>query len=376
VVVLVRSLEAVHFRNIERASLAFSDTFNFITGPNASGKTNLLEAIHLFSLGRSFRTRHTQDVISLDAEYFFLKLTGVSDRGVTLDLEIGVERGGQAKVSASGAKLSGLGEIIGIIPSVLFVPEDVLLAAGPPRLRRLFIDYTAAQISPVFLADLRSYRSILKNRNALLRAMVEGRSGGGELAAWDEMLVEKGAAIARGRTEILGEVLPHVEGLCAELLPAGERLDMRYVCSFNEEGTDPARAMRNALDRCRDQEMRRGYTLAGPHYDDVVIHLGDTELRRYGSQGRKRLTAVILKLAQAKAIMASRGERPIVLLDDIFSELDGETAERVKCTLTDRYQSFVTSPRVEDFAGGRPGGGCFVVEGGRFRRANGEGEGA
>ncbi len=218
---LVRALEAVHFRNIERASLNFSDSFNFITGANAEGKTNLLEAIHFFSLGRSFRTRRTQEAMAFEAEYFFLRLTGVSDNGVNFDLEIGVERGGRVKVSADGTKLSGLGEIIGVIPSVLFVPEDVLLAAGPPRLRRLFIDYTAAQVSPAFLSDLKRYRAVLRNRNALLRAMAEGKAGGGELAAWDEMLVEKGAAVARGRIEMLGEVLRHVDGLCPELLPSG-----------------------------------------------------------------------------------------------------------------------------------------------------------
>lgn len=337
------------------------------------GKTNLLEAIHFFSLGRSFRTRHTQDAIAFESEYFFLRLAGVSDCGVKFDLEIGVERGGRVKVSADGTKLSGLGEIIGVIPSVLFVPEDVLLAAGPPRLRRLFIDYTAAQVSPAFLADLKRYRAILRNRNALLRALAEGKTGDGGLAAWDEMLVEKGAAVARGRIEMLTEVLRHVDGLCPELLPAGERIDMRYVCSFNEDGIEPEKAMRKALKRCRGGEMRRGYTLAGPHYDDVVIYLGDTELKRYGSQGRKRLVAVILKLAQARAIMASRAERPIVLLDDIFSELDGGIAERVKGVLSDRYQSFVTSPRMDDFAGDRRDGACFKAEGGRFQRVEKEG---
>jgi DNA replication and repair protein RecF len=369
---LVRSLDAVQFRNIERASLTFSESFNFVTGQNAEGKTNLLEAIHFFSLGRSFRTRYTQEAIAFGAEYFFLRLTGVSDGGVGFDLEIGVERGGRIKVSAGGAPLSGRGEIIGIIPSVLFVPEDVLLAAGPPRRRRLFIDYTAAQVSPVFLGDLKKYREVIRNRNALLRAMAEGKTGGGELAAWDEMLVEKGADVTRGRIEMLAEVCRHVDNLSQDLLPRGERLVMRYVCSFNAEGIEPEQAMRNTLNRFRDSEIRRGYTLVGPQYDDIVIYLGDTELRRYGSQGRKRLVAVMLKLAQANTIMSSRSERPIVLLDDIFSELDGETADRVKGALSDRYQSFVTSPRMSDFAACHGEGACFTVEGGRFRRVDGE----
>ncbi|HUV35735.1 MAG TPA: DNA replication and repair protein RecF, partial [Patescibacteria group bacterium] len=284
--------------------------------------------------------------------------------------------GGRVRVSADGRKLSGVGESIGIIPSVLFVPEDVALAAGPPRLRRVFMDYTAAQISPEFLADLKGYHAILRNRNALLRTIADGRGNRGELDAWDDMLVERGAAVVRGRGEVLDEVLRHAGELCTELLPEGESLDMRYVCSFNEEGIEPERALRNALTRCRDGEARRGYTLAGPHYDDVMIYLGETELRRFGSQGRKRLTAVILKLAQAQAIMSRRAERPVVLLDDIFSELDGETSGRVRGVLSDRYQSFVTSPRRDDFAGYRRDGACFVVEGGRFRTVDERGRSA
>lgn len=370
---IVRSLDAVHFRNIERAALEFSGAYNCITGGNAEGKTNLLEAVHLFSLGRSFRTRNIREAIAFGEEYFYLRLTGVGDGGVPVELEIGVERGERMKVSAGGTPLSGIGEIIGIIPSVLFVPEDVLLTAGPPRLRRLFLDYTAAQVSPVFLNDLKRYRVILRNRNALLKRMAEESSRDGELEAWDTMLVEKGAAVVRGRNEVLAAVRRHVEELQEELLPPGERIEMRYVCSFGEDGVEPEAALHGALSRCRDGEVRRGYTLAGPHYDDVAIRLGGTNLRRYGSQGRKRLVAIVMKLAQAQTIMAERDERPVVLLDDIFSELDEETAGRVRGVLSDRYQSFVTSPRMDDFDGYRARGVCFVVEGGTFRTVEGRG---
>jgi DNA replication and repair protein RecF len=369
---VIESLEIVQFRNIEKASLAFSDSFNFITGRNAQGKTNLLEAIHFFSLGRSFRTRRACETIMFGKDYFFLELSGRSDGGVGFVLDIGVEEGGRVRASADGKGLSGLIEIIGIIPSVLFVPEDVNLASGPPRLRRIFLDYTAAQISPKFLGDLKKYRAVLRNRNALLRTISNGRSAGKDLSVWDDMLVEKGAAVVRGRVEVLGEVLRHAGEFAGELLPGGENLDVRYVCSFNENGIDPERALREAVCRCRESERRRGYTLVGPHYDDAVIYLGGTDLRRFGSQGRKRLAAVMLKLAQAATIMARRAERPVVLLDDIFSELDRETASRVKGALSDRYQSFVTSPRTDDFPERRGIGAHFIVEGGRFARGDGE----
>lgn len=370
---VIESLEIVQFRNIEKASLAFSDSFNFITGRNAQGKTNLLEALHFFSLGRSFRTRRAGETIMFGREYFFLELAGRSDAGVGFVLSVGMEEGGKVRASADGRGLSGLSEIIGIIPSVLFIPEDVNLASGPPRLRRLFLDYTAAQISPTFLSDLKEYRAVVRNRNALLRTISDGRSTGRELSAWDDMLVEKGTAVVRGRCEVLGEVLRHAGGFAEELLPGRENLDVRYACSFNEDGIDLKKALREAVSRCRESERRRGYTLVGPHYDDAVIYLGGTDLRRFGSQGRKRLAAIMLKLAQAATIMARRAERPVVLLDDIFSELDRETASRVKESLSDRYQSFMTSPRADDFQVQREGGSHFVVEGGRFTGGAGEG---
>ena len=124
---------------------------------------------------------------------------------------------------------------------------------------------------------------------------------------------------------------------------------MQYSCSFDLSGDETKEALREALLRTREQEERRGYTLVGPHYDDIRIFLDDRELKRYGSQGRKRLAAIVLKLAQAWAIMERRAERPIVLLADIFSELDDETARSVNGLLSDRYQSFITTPRTEDF---------------------------
>jgi DNA replication and repair protein RecF len=363
---VITSIDIERFRNIGKASLEFSDSFNFITGRNAQGKTNLLEAIHLFSLGRSFRSRSIGEVIQFGEEHFFLRITGSSDAGVDFTIEIGMEAEGRVRVSANGAKMSGVGEIIGMIPSVLFVPDDVTLSAGPPRLRRLFLDYTAAQISPSFLSALKGYRTVLRNRNALLKTIAAGQGAPGELAAWDDMLIEKGAAIVRGRIEVLGEVLRQAREFSTELLPENELLDVHYLCSFNREGIDVEQALGNAVRRCREGEVRRGYTLVGPQYDDAVVYLGEMDLKRYGSQGRRRLSAVILKLAQARTIMAKRAERPVVLLDDIFSELDDETAGRVRGVLSDRYQSFVTSPRGEDFAGYGAPGACFTVEKGAF----------
>jgi len=365
---IILGLDVVNFRNIKKASLAFSETFNFISGRNAQGKTNLLEAIHLFSLGRSFRTRHTEEAVTFGEDYFFLRLMCRSDAGIDFRIEIGLERGGRVKASVNGKKLSSLSEIIGIIPSVIFTPQDVMLAAGPPANRRMYIDYTTAQISPAFLSNLKEYRKVLRQRNSLLRNAVEERREPEGLEAWDEMLIEKGEAVVAGRGEMLSEITSRAGQLYREIVPSGETLEIVYLCSFDPVGGGTAGALREELGRVRDTEMKRGYTLAGPHFDDIVISLDATELRKYGSQGRKRLTAIVLKLAQAATIMERRGERPVVLLDDIFSELDGETSRRARDLLSDRYQSFITSPRIGRFGDALEGAFFFVVESGSFTR--------
>jgi DNA replication and repair protein RecF len=365
---IVKNLDVSGFRNIEKVNLAFSDTFNFISGRNAQGKTNILEAVHFFSLGRSFRTRHTDEVIRFGEESAILRLAGGSDAGVDFRIDIGLERSGRIRVSVNGKRLGGMSEIIGIMPSVIFTPEDIMIASGPPRGRRTYIDYTAAQVSPAFLGDLKSYRKMLKHRNALLRSMADTGCDQGELGEWTEMLAEKGGSLVRGRLEIVRELGERSCALFSEMLPGGEELRLEYVCSYDAAGTGDSDTLRAALERVRDEERRRGYTLAGPHYDDLMIYIGDSELRKYGSQGRKRLVAIILKLAQAATIMKRRAERPVVLLDDIMSELDMETASRIKELLSDQYQSFITSPRARDLEGVPENASLFMVEAGRFAK--------
>jgi DNA replication and repair protein RecF len=298
-----------------------------------------------------------------DREYLFARVGCTSDTGVRFRIEIGLERGGRISASVNGKKLSGLGEIIGIMPTVIFAPQDVTLASGPPADRRTFIDYTAAQISPSFLQNLREYRRVLVQRNSLLRQAADACREPQGIEAWDGMLAERGEAIIDGRREMLTEIQRRAERLFGEIVPGGGALRLEYRCSYQREEGGGKGELAGALRRLREQERRRGYTLVGPHYDDIGIYIGDEELKRYGSQGRKRLASIILKLAQAWSIMERRAERPVVLLDDIFSELDGETGERVKGLLTDRYQSFLTTPREDDFAGGEEG--RFDVEEGR-----------
>jgi len=362
--VIVRGVDIINFRNIAKAALSFSPAFNLVTGRNSQGKTNLLEAIYLFSLARSFRTRSLEEAIRFGEEYFFCRLAGTSDSGVDFEIEAGLERSGRTKVSINGKRAAGLSEVIGVMPGVIFVAEDILLAAGPPAGRRAYLDYTAAQISPLYLREIKEYRLVLRQRNALLERAARECAAPAGIEPWDDALAAKGAGIVRIRLEAMREIETRAARLFGDIAGVPGGFSMQYVCSFNPAGREPEEALRQALARVRDAERRRGYTLAGPHYDDVQIFLESVELRRYGSQGRKRLAALVLKLAQALAILEKRGEKPVVLLDDIFSELDRETAGRVREHLADSYQSFITTPRPDEFGRLPEGTRLFTVEAG------------
>ncbi|MDD3642989.1 MAG: DNA replication/repair protein RecF [Candidatus Krumholzibacteria bacterium] len=369
---IVERLELSGFRNIESAHLSFSGTFNYITGRNAQGKTNLLEAIHLFSLGRSFRTRRASEMVGFGSGRFFLRLSGRSDSGVGFRIEAGLERGGRVRAAVNGTALGGMGELVGLLPSVLFTPADSELAAGPPAARRLYLDYTAALISPEFLDRYRQYRSALRQRNALLReAAAGGRLDERQLDAWDLVMAQSGAAVIRGRIETLGILEARARDICSTVI-GGDGLELVYTPSFGPRPEEAETTILETLASTRETEARRGYTLSGPHCDDMAIRAGGVDLRRYGSQGRLRLTAIALRLAQAAVILERRGERPIVLLDDLFSELDAQVADGVRAVLSDRYQSFITSPRPEDVPAGRGGGSWLTVKAGVFSGTAGE----
>lgn len=364
---IIERLHLKSFRNIEEASLRFSDRFNFITGGNAQGKTNLLEAIHVFSIGRSFRTRRSAEMIAFGQDHFFISLSGRSDTGINFGLELGQARSGRAKLSINGRGTVSVAEIIGFMPSVIFTPGDIELASGQPAGRRRYLDYTAAQISPGFLEDLQEYRKSLRQRNTLLKGCAAGKVvKNGELEAWDELLAKRGEAVVRGRREMLEVVSGRAAEIFRKVLGGSGDLGLTYRCSYDPEGAGSGDALKGALLDSRESEMRRGYTMAGPHYDDVLMSIGGEEVRRFASRGRRRLIAVVLKLAQADVIMSRRGERPVVLLDDIFSELDADVARGIRDMLSDGYQSFITSPRADDFPGGLRGASAYVVERGVF----------
>lgn len=343
----VINLELKNFRNLEDTRLDFSPSVNLITGRNSQGKTNLLEAIYLFSLGRSFRTARRSEMITFGEPHLYLKITTETDSGIRNRVEVGMERRGETRIRVNGEKVAGFSGVIGMFPGVLFTAEDVGLVSGSPSGRRGYLDYTASQISGEYLDNLREYYRTLRQRNAELKRTGQGE-GGGLVRALAEVLAEKGEKVLSGRRKVLEDVTESAEKLLKDIFSGELEIGMEYISSVSGGGECYSESLFGCLERRSEEEVRKGYTVAGPHRDDIGITLDGLDMRKFGSQGRKRLVAIVMKIAQAEVINIRKGEKPAVLLDDIFSELDTAVEREVSDFISDKYQNFITTPRPVD----------------------------
>jgi DNA replication and repair protein RecF len=341
-------VELAEFRNYRTLEYSPSPRLNLLIGPNAQGKTNLLEALGFLLTGRSFRTSRLLEVPHWAA-------ASASVTGEARRTEGGrVLRRAIRKLDSGGAQACG--DACEWARVIAFGWQDLEIVNGAPGARRNFIDGFAGRLYPGHLATLVRYRQVLARRNHLLQSR-EPRVDG-LLAPWDESLATTGAElIARRRkasailqTE-LGRVFP---------LLSGERhkVEIRYRTALGE--ATEAGDLLAALGRARRQEMRRGVTLVGPHRDDLAIELDGVDVRAFGSRGQQRLIALALRLAEVLPVTEAVGSAPVLLLDDALSELDGRVRDNVVREIRGAEQVFLTSPETLP----APGAACWAVRGG------------
>lgn len=317
----LRSLTVRDFRNIAQAELSFPPEGLALVGENGQGKTNAVEAIAYFRLLRSLRGARDRDLIRFGAPAFHLsaELENVTAQRAG----VGVDRGGRKKVTLDGAEPEKLSDSLDALPSVSFSPRDVDLIAGAPAERRRYLDITLALTSPSYMSALRKYRAALLRRNAALReAQKRGasKSGLASAAAWEPALAEYGAVLVLERRAWTAARAADFTALC---LAIGET----QVAALTYEGTaaesdDPRAELQAQLERQREHDCRRGLTQAGPHRDDLVLLLGEHDLRQVGSAGQQRTAAIVLRMLEANTHSDATGVVPMLLLDDPFAELD------------------------------------------------------
>jgi DNA replication and repair protein RecF len=373
-----RELRLRTFRNFAELELRFPSSGAVIVGENGAGKTNLLEAVHYLEIFRSFRGASDEQLVRFDAEAFHVRgrfedLVAARTLEITAAYEPRTRR---KRVTLDGAVVDRLGDAIGRLGTVVFSPSDVVIVAGGPGERRRFLDIVLSLNVRGYLDALQRYRHVLRQRNALLR---DGSSGEG-LAVWDDALVESGAHVIRGRADWVRAYAPRFAALYATI-GGGAQASMTYdsdVPVADGAGSDDVDAAFAArLRRVAPRERERGITLAGPHRDDLRLHLlGESvpaELRQFGSGGQVRTAAVALRMIEAETVQEARGFRPLLLLDDVFAELDAQRSRRVlELFREDRHgQVLLTAPKESDVLLDEVGDAAFGQPLARWRIAAG-----
>ncbi|MGD2217517.1 MAG: DNA replication and repair protein RecF [Gemmatimonadales bacterium] len=350
-----------NFRNFEDGTVDFPERGAALIGANGQGKTNLLEAVYYLEIFRSFRGARDEQLVTFGRGHFRVEAhLSAGAGGEEVEVAAGYAREGRRKkVTVGGREPQRVADAIGRVGAIIFTASDVEIVAGAPGARRRFLDIILSLVEPGYVTALQRYRQILSQRNGLLRDDV----GPHELGAWNAGLVDAGSRIAEARARWVGARQASFARYYAAI-SGGQEAGVEYSPAIPAPaGAEPAVALESwaeafhvELVRLAARERRRGVTLVGPHRDDLRFWVsGGPEavgLRSFGSAGQQRSAAVALRLVEAETLRAALGRRPIVMLDDVFAELDPLRAERVVelFTAEDWGQVFVTSPKPSEFA--------------------------
>lgn len=344
----MQTLELSDFRNYRQARVEFSRGLNLIVGENAQGKTNLLEAVYFLCALGSHRVSQLNPLIREGADRAIVRAQGSARaRRIEVDAEIRRGEGLRARINRVG--VSGIQALDGGLASVLFSPEDLSLAKGGPEERRRFLDQTAAQIRPRAAATRQDFERVLRQRNGALKAAQSGNPRARDsLEIWDEKLIETGSRVIVERLEVLGRIVPGVDAHYRELASSREAPVLAYRPSWIDvepprEVEKIADVLRSALRSAKGKDIERGVTHAGPHRDDVEITLAGADVRTFASQGEQRSVALAMRLAGRDLVADVKEEDPILLLDDVFSELDDRRREKLASLISRSGQTIATA---------------------------------
>jgi len=346
--VRVDRFDSVNYRNLSSGPIEFGPGLNFLIGANGQGKTNLLEAIYFFRFGRSFRAQTDSELIRFDEPFCRVEVDSTFVDGRTERFALAIERrdGGRVgkSIKVDGVLLPRRADLAGRFPAVLFGPHDLRIVSGEPEHRRRFLDMIGTMTDPAYLRAAMDYRRVMEQRNAALKA----RATRGEMTAWNERLVESGSDLIIRRRDLTGAIEGETQAQANDL-QSPFRFSMRYESSLLVEGTLEDRAsivqrFHSEVIRRTTEEVRRGVTLVGPHRDDLGLMMDGQDVRKFGSQGQRRLLAVLIKLAEMAYLERELREPCTLLLDDVFAEFDEAIIAKLQRLLEGARQVFVTSP--------------------------------
>ena len=347
--ILTLSLE--QFRSYKELKLTFPATKNvhLFVGPNAAGKTNILEAVSVLGLTKSFQGAEDGDLLHWDTEFYRVRAETEADDGSETKLEVVSQiLPRKQKVCYRNDVRVSIGDMVGALPIVQFLPQDLDLFSGPPQQRRLFLDRLLSQVSPAYLRALVQMQEVLKQRNSLLRSVADGVAKPADLSVWDEQFASQAAQVTLQRLELI-EVLQCT--LVEELSALGDSMpDAELVYMRKGEARDHFTLREELvmlLEQARERDLILQSTSIGPHREDWHFMVGNRPLPSFASRGQQRAAVLALAFLQVSFLELRRGEKPVVLLDDVFSELDDAHQSALLSNLSN-HQVLITATHVPE----------------------------
>ena len=336
----IREVELKNFRNYEHLNLKFNENVNFIIGNNAQGKTNLLESIFICSMGKSFRTSKDAEMIRFEKDFSKIKVTAQKQL-FPVDVEITLRKDQGKSIKVNGMNISRTSDLLENLYIVIFSTEDLKIVKDEPEKRRKFIDRELCQIKPSYYDNLNRYKKALLQRNAYLK---EPRIDEGVLEIWDAELAQYGSQIIAQRNEFIKKLSKISSQIHHGITNHKECLEIFYEPSI-QTCENQKQIFIEELQKCRRRDIRNRTTGKGPHKDDLQLKANGIDIRNFGSQGQQRTAALSLKLSEIRLIREETGENPILLLDDVLSELDQERQNFLIRSLSDT-QIFITTTEI------------------------------
>ena len=342
---VIKSLKLKNYRNYELLDMTFDSKTNILYGDNAQGKTNILEALYLSGTTKSHRGTKDRDLIQFGREESHLE-TIVEKKGMEFQIDMHLKKNSPKGIAINKIPIRKASELFGIVHFVFFSPEDLNIIKDGPAGRRRFIDLELSQIDKVYLSNLSNYNRIINQRNSLLKELYHQDHLMDTLDIWDMQLVQYGREVIRCREAFVGQLNDLIGGIHRQLSGEKESLHISYEPNVTVD------MFEDTLRKSRPSDLKQRTTLTGPHRDDLSFIINDIDIRRFGSQGQQRTAALSLKLAEIELVKKIVNDYPILLLDDVLSELDGSRQNHLLSGIN-HIQTMITCTGLEDFVNNR-----------------------
>ena len=342
---IIESIELKNYRNYDKLHMDFSHGTNILYGDNAQGKTNILEAIYVCATTKSHRGSKDKEIIQFDRDESHIKLN-VRKRDVPYRIDMHLKKNRAKGVAVNGVPIKKASELFGIVNVFFFSPEELKLIKNGPAERRRFIDLELCQLNKLYVHSLVQYNKIVTQRNKLLKDIMFRPDYEETLDIWDMQLVQYGREVIRCREAFVGQLNDLIGGIHRQLSGEKESLHISYEPNVTVD------MFEDTLRKSRPSDLKQRPTLTGPHRDDLCFIINEIDIRRFGSQGQQRTAALSLKLAEIELVKKIVNDYPILLLDDVLSELDGSRQNHLLSGIN-HIQTMITCTGLEDFVNNR-----------------------